>query len=1222
MSEEATNHESLKSSYSFKDKLYRSVFEVPDPIFLFPLHSDRLRKIESAYYNDYPVHLEIQKAIKGVQQQFTKQEMTPEVYTLLCSQARGLNYLYGTRCHTKSEDISKNPITDILITLATPQAKSLFPGKHYAFAIRSKPEQRERLSKENKDKKLEQYSYTENALGEKQVFRTLSRFKDYQKTVARGLFLVAAMNKQHPELLESALQEFVSVATANEGDIAGTAIGVLEMLFNMELLQDDRFKDLGTSLRNIALKNEGSYKQLSKDYQYKVVGYSPYWVAGETELRHKEGVVKDNDSIGQSNKKELPQDNQWATYFRERKQALKEIEHLTLYRTLEKNIPKQLSLTKLSQEVKQAMKKKSELKVFVQTNDTYHQRGLKRLWKSWLLSNTQPYNADSRESQRLELAVRSIFGHFLAESALSQKTKFNLDRKNGSIYELKHDNLITNPLYTWALSLRDDAFFDSLIQGAKTSPLVIDRFLRLVAFEAAQEFYITKEYDFLYNPAQAQRADSESLIRLMQKLRSIVMHKQSEIKQDFLAIISEEEAKTRDLITRKRIKGVNDNLDALTFKHPTFSVGDKSKKLSRRDFLKLSAAAIAGGTALSQLPSATRWGLSLFAENPGNTGDEKISGKQEVSDTIRRTPDRVTRDQIEKITPFFYAMIIHAPKNISELKDGAGVSFFPTKIYSQDEEHWTYKLIYEKFTSTIEVDNITSPKTEFTGNQLVIQRKVTDQMHPPDGWKIVSVIQQRGFAIPYITSLGSVEYMYDYEKKIPPPKDILFVFEPLDGKDFIPVDTRIKQTGGSIVGSINFYLLDGKEAMAVNAQLSGDPVLQKLHKDFIAEVSRTNAADREALSDVATKYSKAFSEYTDSLRYYALGFPETSASGYDALIKIASNPDTGYYCTTAAQAYRQFMRSGGFTVLDDQGANLYKYGNQLWGRTGHVKNILILPNRKALYIDMTPGFTDKTPRGDIDALRMMDPPADEMEGTKENLSIIEYIALKYGLSVGIVGTSLYSIYRLYGKIRHEDALRYVDQLYSATKTFSPEEQVILLAVTNQLACLPYNNSFYDEANATLQLLNNFSEKKHLVQIQALFIKYLNVLQTENVESAYMLLSQEKEKKPEDFIKLFPEFGREEYRAEDFPIIYKFASLLWKNKIGSMKKEIEQTLNIPNRLEEIRREASEKSKDILELTREWLYTDKRKEQYKVNQQNVPYFRAIIQGLESYKNPEDK
>jgi|GEM_PF-4990414 len=1192
--------ESRKGFLGFKEKTLESIFH-PGP--------NSLSEYDIVFYEKFFqrgktafISQRVSKELDRIKKISASKNFSEDDALILSSKYRALDYLYGKKENIPETEVSENPLVDILILLAPSNSLSQ-PEEDFSYCVEGPPKQLGYLESEDEHIKQSHYSYSESKLGERKIFRTLSRFGRYQKTVIRGLYTIAEVTDRYPPILEQTLDKYVEVTLGDMGDDGrktGVALGLLEILYNMELLTDPRFDHMCTSLRNIVLSDMETYEGLREHYYYRVVEFAPFWTEGIEKKEHESSILYNRARIDKKTKEnlplELPRIPWWNQATKEREQTLLEIEKLTPFNIiLESARRTKKTLDTFTSDFRLKLRRKSELEEQVKEQNKKLPQSLRNVWKRWLIPFSKDITILPEDKGIMKGSMLLVMNFFLRDKKLSQKTATFLQNSE-SIYNIDPNKIADNPLFNWIFTLRDNKLTAKLETAIQKNPEEFSLLIRLMTFDLASKFLMKNELDLLFDPQYKQSANPEKLLELVRNLRTLVNKQSPNIKTIFLETLKKGDMEIEDLLEKQRVKRINKNLTDLTYRKPVPLIYvDKSRKMSRKDFLKITKI-VGGAVVVGSL-------LHLFNQVLESSSGYEISFGNYlklIEKTDERIPKKISKEGLEKLKPFFFGQILNLPGKYFSGTEKEPIGFFPISLTD-----WGVDIFdpnKNKFNNIVIVKSVTDFTLPENPYQLVISPSaVTQVTYPPVGWKIVQVIQERG-SKPEVGSFGQLYYYEDLYTKEKPPNKIILVLEKTPAEDTKKYSENIFCFQNPLVvksPGFEFDEYDLRDAEGINRNLKSDPNLQKLHREFIDEIKRTDKNDVEKLSEVAIKYTLLYNEYTIKYRFYSLDFSNDFPSR--GLFHIAAYPNRGYHCSIAANAYRDFMKSGGFTVIEQSGFTLRNYSSQLWGHLAHQNNVVLLPNKKMLYTDMTPPVTLKTPKEDLEVLAQKDPSKEDLERENDNRFVLG-LAGKLGIAAGIVGTALYSSYRLLGNAKQNQAVKKVEQMLQETKNFSSLEQEVLFAVTNRLAYLPYDVDFYQESARTLGLLGTFSAEKHGETIEWLLRNHPELLHTNNEDVALQRLK---------------EGGLDLGESENYKTVFTLAKLLNDYRFEELKQKLAKSLEVNMGSEQAVNQAKYKATDILEMLKERLFEDVTRKKYLLNPENIPYFNALYQMLSSFQ-----
>lgn len=1199
----------------------------------YPVSRYALKTFEKQYRKGFDITPELDSGFKTVERNLEKGYITKQKAEVISAEYRAVDYLYGRQDEVSEDEISANPLIDLLTLISN---KGLYstnevpeePGIMYQIAIPGPPKQMERFGKYVAQNKPEQHSYINNKIGEKKEFRTLARFGEIQQTVVRVLDIFARVNDKYPEVLKPTLAKYVETVTDGEGSVAGMAVGLLEILFNAELIQDPRFTGLSESLRDIAIGEVGTVGNLKNEYFYRVMHYNQFWLEGERKTKGDRLVLYGSEKTLPESELSLsiafPETNRWDSAIRKIAQDQKIISTLTPVNSIVKSfVTGNRTLDSLTSDLRESLRKKTELTSVVRLQSKQLPSDLRKEWGSWLDVFSKERKTTASDATAMDAAVRLIIRNFSSDPKLSRKSA-GLSEADGGRYSINPEVLIEDPLFNWIFALRDEELASSLEKSASEYPEEFSLLLRLMTYEISNRFFRKKESKFILDPHYKEKADTEFLTKIVQGLRDLVNRHKPDIKNIFLETLSAGDRQIADLMGKKRTKQVVANLKSLVYEEPTpFVAIDKSLYMTRRAFLKMmgrTSLALGSVYGYGNLLGYIR-GSGIQGETPPPSQDI-LNGNQEKSLTNikNRTPEAINPSEIKKLKPFFYGSILNLPKKYFSGIWGEQIGYFPSQWNEMGAvDYFTWNNDKTSFTGfVLKIDSISQFESSFSSDELaVIPNELTSPFIPPVGWRVTRIIQEPGNT-PITGSLGQIYYSSEYGDQ--PPLNAIMIMEKIPDSEKEELSSSLTLVK-SIAGFPLQFDLRPERAMQLNARLKGDLTLQKLHKDFIDEISQA-VSDNETLSSIGVKYSLFYEKYTKENRFYALNFSvqkDFSDSGDESLVAIADRPDSGYYCTVASQAYREFMASAGFTVVDQPGFQYRNYENQLWDRIAHQNSVVILPNREVLYADMTPPVTSKSSKTDLDALFLENPNRLQVKMQKDNETILS-LSLKLGAEAGITTAALFGAYELGKTLKEKVAVNYVEKFLSETKELSEFEKKVLVSAVNELAYLPYDVNFYDQVAKTLHVLNQFSSKKHGPAVKWLTANGIDLIGQNDPQAAFDVVSKHFHQGQHDLEKYFPGYNvggamKGATRPADFDTAFEIARYLEKSRMEILKRGVYERLGVETGNDKAVLQAKYKADDIKEMVRERLFDDTFRIQHAIKKTSSSYYQALYNTLQS-------
>src|SRR3989344_6596657 len=1004
-----------------------------------------------------------------------KGEISEHTANILGSQVRAIDYLYGRREEAVASETAGNPLVDIITLIAAPSG--------FTLTAEGAPKPIRFLGSVDSKLKPEQYTYFNQSPSWRSEYRTISNFGRQLSTVIRGLYVLGEAAKHHPVIIPSTLNQYSEkVKGGSEAKVANTAtaIGLLEILNNTNLLYDHRFRPLAEQLRDIVFEDVPDYSALKKRYPYTVIEKRAFWYDGEVHANGRRKNLKyvksENSTRVEASKPlsfEFPQVSEWTQTSRNRMKMKRQIRGLTMAASVRRTAI-DFDQEKTIEAVKEDRIKKADLAESVRSLERSETDRLTRGWRSFLTQEIdEGAEVTSQELSYLRDAVTLIAEYFLPDETLSQKTKTNIRQaKEGKAeyYDLDLKELADDPLFSWIFAIRNPYVAESLKASLENSPENSESFfllLKLMTYKLARNSFDKKELDFLFDPHFRQKVDGQSILKLFNSIRILADKFVPDVREIVRATLAKRDTEIEDLLTEQRLQKTRKRLEELTYrrilrfikwpKSRQFTEVDKKLALKVSKRIALATGGIAGlmlsisaGDAIfdiiaeakeleqqKELQELARQGVAEELERQERQKEierlkqldeqarqnlqnrETLSQEKKEEEALElaasaastpeniddRIPDAIDRESLEGIGLATFGRIYHLPETMRGA-DGEYVGYFPWDINMQifyDYTDYSLDRWYggdesrnlDDYTVVDSIDNYTPAYKE---NQLAYALNgVNSVVYAPIGWRIVSVVQEGGKQ-PMIGAFGEIYYGYDNQDNF--PQRVLMILEPTQVENLSPrmnkfSDIRLHEYWPSILYGV---------AEETNLALSDDPLLQEIHADFIsemkeAEVSLDNlyrqnrqltnedyAGYFEKTSQIAIKYASLYAQYTDSNRYYALSFAVDRGNGdYPSLKSIAQNPDAGYFCSTAAFAFRDFMNSAGFVVANQPGMPMVNYRDYLWGKMGHQNSVVFLPNGEILEVDMTPPVTSRTPIEDLQALAGRYVSPDDIEKAIEKL---------------------------------------------------------------------------------------------------------------------------------------------------------------------------------------------------------------------------------------------
>ncbi|MEP7166412.1 MAG: hypothetical protein ABI758_00355 [Candidatus Woesebacteria bacterium] len=464
--------------------------------------------------------------------------------------------------------------------------------------------------------------------------------------------------------------------------------------------------------------------------------------------------------------------------------------------------------------------------------------------------------------------------------------------------------------------------------------------------------------------------------------------------------------------------------------------------------------------------------------NPPNISDED-SPPENLFDQLQTSmPESISPDRLSKLHHTNEAIILHLPDTLSgsygELAGYQPKAFIGPNGY-HFESYSQHPFDNVEIVANIDDVDYTAKDTEF----VYMPTKINPILYPLDGSRITKIIQEGGTA----PKIGGSGELYFSANAL--PTYVIIIAESQNAPHIYGsnggVTENFAETGIHYASWVGWEDTRTR-ALELNAQLAGDPALQRMHADLVhrfdtairdshtQHLTAVELADK--LSEIVTDAATSFSDYLSTNRYYSLKFGENNYSliGYDLLKSVASNPDKGYFCAVGNTAYQQFMKSVGIEVILRPGANEYIYNGHLLSRILHENSMTLLPNGHVLQTDMTP--SRPMPGEDLSALTETQPRQNEgntdLEGEKRIAA--ERLAL---MSVGIAGIGLAVSHR---KIREKLRRKTLEE--KITHSLPDDESVVAHIVSaTEHALLYLSEASNEDGWEKLQHTGRYSSRE-------------------------------------------------------------------------------------------------------------------------------------------------
>ncbi len=945
--------------------------------------------------------------------------------------------------------------------------------------------------------KEDQYVEDQSAAGKKQ-YRTLARFDTWQTSFVRGMYLIARVSDENPELLDQTLTRYCDYYTGNKSQKYETALGLLDVLNNANLLEEPHFIGLAAKLRKTVLEGVGnSYENLKKAYYYRVVDRPLFWQEENPELveprSHIPPPEEEPAHTIETRFTHYPSLTRWERGVRERRNDIDTLRTLTPRNAIVKAIPgtEDKMIKSVVEDTQQAALINSRLtRAEKQLLSHIHTD-----FEQFILALANGTPLDSQDNAFLADATGAVMRHFKSNDLLSQKTKSVINGDSNQ-YHIKQEKLPTIPLVRWLILFKKDPDTAGVLRHwAQIQPESLYVLFKSMTYDVAKHFYATGEKDFLFDDAYVQKAKTEDLIRLINEIDTLAQTAKQDVKTLLLQAektVTEETAPLieKDIKKQRRRKLLSLRRRHLPLVNKTIPVMEKWKTVTKKDIAKL---ALVGTSTASLLTG----GYTVFINEVLKHAPYRVQfGQNNLGDRI---PEVLPREMVQNLQPTKFFDIVHLPKKYFSGVKGEDLGYFPAQYNFNDLPDSSLiptensKDIWSKFNNIEVVDNLETYKGVYKDDEFayIINTPPIDIV-APTGWKITRVIQERGKPEAQI-SMTQNELIYDVKHLSTPddqPSRVILVLEKLTFEENLANGRMTRyadENNFSYKNEIKPGFNDPTEEL--KTLLHNDPKLQELYdeyKDAVQPWITGEKTDPNELSEVVKSYMEKYGEYIDSNRFYALSFkfdfdeyktPYGTGTELKTLQAVADQPDNGFYCTIGSFAFQDFFSAGGIRVARTPGIALKYYNNEAWGRVAHMNNMAQLPNGEIWHIDMTPKITDKTPQADIDALKDREPSDFDLYR-----DVILELAVKTGVGIA-AATVLYKglpplVKVTKGKFSEAILMNRVREAFSGEKEFSELESRLIASTVSRLAFAKYDGNYQRMTIALFDQLQEFSEARH------------------------------------------------------------------------------------------------------------------------------------------------
>ncbi len=366
------------------------------------------------------------------------------------------------------------------------------------------------------------------------------------------------------------------------------------------------------------------------------------------------------------------------------------------------------------------------------------------------------------------------------------------------------------------------------------------------------------------------------------------------------------------------------------------------------------------------------------------------------NDKLSGSPELASPQTLKELPNIHRATVFHFPQELqTSLESNSRIGLWPHGMTSSLPKDIYQELmelqqpIETHFVPHIDKDTHKADVDEFVVKIL----EPTNITQPIDGWKIKKIYQVGGNK-PVIQWDGSLSY--SGIMMATPPQELLLVLE-RDTFSHLPFGLKKSETLKAPRYSpwerwdeISLQFLD------ILPRIQNDQKLQYLYTQFYEALNNLVIRHKEGSLDEETLnalFSLSSLEHITKIRQYmsertySLLFKKNGLSPLEA---IANQPEAGFYCAVANEAYAEITTSLGLVTFIRDSSKLRAYDNELFSRTYHRDTITILPNGDVFFTDMTPSIPQ--PGEDLSALEEVVPEGFEQQTlTKEQQEKILFI---------------------------------------------------------------------------------------------------------------------------------------------------------------------------------------------------------------------------------------
>ncbi len=380
----------------------------------------------------------------------------------------------------------------------------------YRIATSVRPKQRRVFTKKDRTIKHEEYTRTVAYADGRKVHRTLARFEDWQPTLLKSFNLISKFHEQSPQSLEAAIHLYCYTANSLTGKWdtkpSNTAVGLLEIIYNLDLMEDNRFKPMIQTLKGIALKQAKGYPELYNKFHYLVLEYKPLWQDYD-ELNKTIPLSERKTNNPSSLPEILPKIANWQSQVNKISSLKQQVEENSSYKFAKKNAWNGLTLA----DVRKHSKHQQQLLVDLRTASHDFKKDIGVNMQITFENAHRQLNLNEHNIEFYTKVIDLVKMLFVSDPLLPNKLKSS----QNSLYSLSSDKLIKlfeHTSFSWLIHLdKHPSSFDIIHNWAEKQPEQFYQLLKIMTYQIGKEVYYIKSDEFLFDPNYSLKIKPEQL---------------------------------------------------------------------------------------------------------------------------------------------------------------------------------------------------------------------------------------------------------------------------------------------------------------------------------------------------------------------------------------------------------------------------------------------------------------------------------------------------------------------------------------------------------------------------------------------------------------------------------------------------------------------------------------------------------------------------------------